>query len=195
MARSRRSELTEQERRFADAYFVCLDVKQSLAAAAYTGNPEALRKAGYRLLTSDRVQAYLQNRREKVVSATDQTLNEILTQLKTIAFCNIKDVATWDAQGVHFKNSDQISDEKAQAIRRIKGRKRSLLGKDGEVTGETFDFEVELHNKEMALKTLATYYGIDSDWNSLIAGLARFGLVLKEDANQLSGWRVDRLEK
>ncbi|MBW4524090.1 MAG: terminase small subunit [Phormidium tanganyikae FI6-MK23] len=195
MAKTRSTEIPERARRFADAYFVSMNALEALKAAGYAGNSDALRKQSYRLLTDDRVQTYLETRRAKLVQATDHTLLEVIAQLKTIAFANIKDVASWTTDSVDFKPSSEIPSEQAQAIRRVKGRKRPVFGKDGEKVGESLDFELELHNKEAALKLLASYYGIDSDWNSIVAGLARFNLVLKEDSNQPSGWRVDRLEK
>ena len=182
-------------RRFADAYFTTLDVMESLAIAGYTGNYDALRKQGYRLLNDDRVQAYLQQRRESLVEKTDGTLLEILGELKAIAFADITQIASWTETDVTFKPSAELDRGTAKAVKRIKARKRSVTNQQGEVVGESIDFELDLHNKETALKTLATYYGIDSDWNTLVTGLARFGLVLKEDQSQPSGWRVDRLEK
>lgn len=195
MPRTRSTALTEQQRRFADAYFTSLNVLDSLAIAGYKGNYDALRRQGHRLLNDDRVQAYLQSRREKVIESTDRTLVEVIDQLKAIAFCNIKDFATWTSDGVEFIDSDKLDRTSAYAIKKIKGKKRPSFDKQGNAAGESLEFELELCNKEQALKILATYYGIDSDWNSLIAGLARFGLVLKEDTDQPSGWRVDRLEK
>ncbi|MBW4440148.1 MAG: terminase small subunit [Plectolyngbya sp. WJT66-NPBG17] len=191
MAKTRSIDISERARRFADAYFLSLNPIESARSAGYEGSEATLRKQSYRLLTDDRVQGHLETRRAKLVQATDNTLLEVIAQLKTIAFTNIKDVASWTTDSVDFKPSSEIPSEQAQAIRRVKGRKRPVFGKDGEKVGESLDFELELHNKEAALKLLASYYGIDSDWNSIVAGLARFNLVLKEDSNQPSGWRVD----
>lgn len=69
-----------------------------------------------------------------------------------------------------------------------------LSWKDGEgqVIDQSVEIDIELHQKEAALKLLSSYYGIDSDFDKAVSTLQRYGLFLKQDADQPSGWRVDR---
>lgn len=182
-------------KRFADAYFITLNGVESARQAGYQGDNSTLATRASELLKDDRVQAYLQEKRDRMSEENDATLNDVLDHLKLAAFANIKDFAKWTRDSVEFIESDKLDRASAYAIKKIKGKKRPVFDKEGNLADESLEFEVELCNKEQALKTLATYYGIDSDWNAIVAGLARFNLVLKEDTNQPSGWRVDRLEK
>ena len=81
-----------------------------------------------------------------------QNKDGIAQALIDIARANLTDVIKWDAQGnVTVKASDEISDEVASAIKKL----RVTRSKDGDPT-----LEIEMHDKISVLRVLAKSAGL-----------------------------------
>lgn len=195
MANKRSKTIPPQMKVFADAFFMTRNKVEAAREAGYSGTDKALAVRASELLKDDRVAAYLKERSDRLLEREDNVIDDLLNDLKLLSKANMKNYASWKDGKVEYKDSEEITDEEAYAIRKVKSKTHVSYGKEGDISSETSELEIELHNKESALKLRASYYGIDSDWNAIVAGLARFNLVLKEDNTQSSGWRVDRLEK
>lgn len=85
---------------------------------------------------------------------------EVISELKKIAFSKITDVCHWDASGnVAFFESNQLEPETQSAIETMRI----------EMTQFGPKIMVKMHSKQSALATLAHYYNVDVDMNSLLA--------------------------
>lgn len=74
------SELTEKQKRFADEYLKDLNAKQAAIRSGYSEKTAEFQAS--RLLSKDKVQAYLDSKRAKLEKKTEITQEWVLTELK-----------------------------------------------------------------------------------------------------------------
>ena len=176
--------LTDKQRRFCEEYLKDFNGTLAYTRAGYAGNSTTARKNASKLLTNTDIQAYLAKFRSQAQKRTEVTIDRTLQEIARVAFCNLKDAADFNSEGVAFKDSKQLPDEVTAAIESVtytaseKGVRQSI----------------KMHNKIAALSLLAKFFGIDSDFNQAVAVLKRFGLALLVDENSDLGWRLEKHE-
>jgi hypothetical protein len=84
---------------------------------------------------------------------------KVIAEIATIAFADIRDVATWTESGVLFVPSGELEDHEAKAIASVKSRRRVHRDKEGGET-EVTELEVKLHPKLDALEKLSKHLGL-----------------------------------
>lgn len=84
------NELNEKQKRFADAYVISLNAKQSAIEAGYSENSAEV--TGCRLLSDVKVDAYIQERLHKRSERTEITQDFVLRELAKIAGFDARDM-------------------------------------------------------------------------------------------------------
>ena len=94
-----------------------LNGTQAAIKAGYS--PKTAKVQGSRLLTYADVRALVEKRVRESLEKTDMLTAQWLKKVKMLIDFDMREVATWGADGVRFKQSDEISDEAAYAITEI----------------------------------------------------------------------------
>jgi hypothetical protein len=156
------TELEPRTQKFLDHYHSSFNLPESWRAAGLKPQPgETVAQSAANLLCSPVARDYLiELSRRATKPANDQTEGGlVISELQSIAKSKITDVCNWDATGnVGFKASTEIDDKTAAAIETLRI----------EMTQFGPKIMVKMHSKQAALTTLARYYNVDVDLNSLL---------------------------
>lgn len=102
-----------------------------------------------RLTAEDKVQARIQELRDKAAEANEVTIERIVAEVVKIAFANQRDLMTWGPQGVKLRASDELTDEQAAAVSEVAESVSSTGG----------SLKLKTHDKLGALRFLAELKG------------------------------------
>ncbi|MBD3251442.1 hypothetical protein GF380_03230 [Candidatus Uhrbacteria bacterium] len=136
-------DLTDKQRLFAEHYLQTLNATEAARAAGYKGSYGTLRMVGSRNLTKDNIKAYIEERIKPTIMQTD----EVLERLSEQARASLGDfLEIIPGTGFARVNMEKAAD-KLHLI-------RNFRIKDGNIV------EVDLHNSQTALVTLAKIHGL-----------------------------------
>jgi len=180
----------DKQRRFCELYVENLDRAAAYKGANYSTNTEASTyNAASRLLGDVCCSRYIDYLLNKQQRSRVQLRARIVQERERLAFANIADCIKIDSEGlVTSKDPKDLPRDLTAAIRTIWAEKKvtRIPGGGEEVTVTT---KMEMHSKEGSLKSLEKMTGLDSDLNSAIAVLDKYGIELKQDGNE---WYVSR---
>ena len=140
---SARARTRRKWQRFADEYLVDMNAKQAALRAGF------LRNSASELLQNRFIQKAVEEGLERRSKEVAIQANDVIRELRHVAFSDIYDYVTWDDGnvGVKLRPSQEITPQARKAIRRIKTKP------GGEV-------EIELFNKLDALEKIAKHLGM-----------------------------------
>lgn len=147
--------LEEAQQRFADEYLVDFNATAAYQRAGYRARGNAAEAAASRLLTNERVQAYLATRRQALLKRTDTSQEATLKRLAHLALGDRRALFNTDGS---LKAMHELSEEDAALIQGIEVVELRL-GK-GEDTTIGVTKKVRLVNGLDAVKTLGLHYGM-----------------------------------
>ncbi len=137
--------LTARQARFVEEYLIDLNATQAALRAGYS--PKTAYAQGARLLqkpdVAEAVDAAIQERTERLEIEAD----DVVLELRRIAFSDIGDYVEWDTDEVRPKESHEIPAEARHAIAKVT---RTTNG----------SVQVSLHGKVRALDLLARHLGM-----------------------------------
>ena len=102
-----------------------------------------------RLAAENKVQARIQELREKAADANEVTIERIVAEVVKIAFANQRDLMRWGPNGVKLLDSEELTDEQAAAV--------SEVAETFSATGGSL--KLKTHDKLGALRFLAELKG------------------------------------
>lgn len=184
--------LSDKQRQFCREYLKDFNATAAYLRAGYDCSSETARRNASRMLTNADIQAYLSQLRTEVSSRTEVSIDKTVQEIARIAFSSITDILSFDASGVTFKDSQQLSEDAKAAIAQVKSTEmiREFRG----VKETRVELSGKMHNKIAALTLLADFFGIRDDFNKARATLQRYGLLLEPDNNSPIGWRLERVD-
>jgi phage terminase small subunit len=136
---------TPQMRAFVDQYFLC-DFNAYAAAKAAGYSAKSARSQASKLLNNPLIRHEIEKRHRSRGNKADITADRVLSELGRLGFSDLRDVASWTANGLQLKSSEEISDDAAASLRSIKE------SKDG--------VQVTQHDKKGALELLGKHLGL-----------------------------------
>ena len=139
--------LSEQEHLFIAEYI--RNGGRPVAAAAlagYDGDEEGAVRWSRALLRRDDVWKAICARREELAVEAQISQERIVAELKSLAFSDMRGIASWGPEGVALTSSEWLMPDQAAAVKKIGA-------KDGNHT-------IELHDKIAALDKLGKYLGM-----------------------------------
>lgn len=183
--------LTRKQQLFCQEYLIDLNATAAYTRAGFLASPEAARRNASRLMTKADIQVFISELQQERSQRTEITGDRVIQEVARIAFANVSDVLTFnDQSGVVFKNSDELSDDVKAAIAEVSSdveTRTHRTGDSDQETERTVKRKLKMHSKMDALKLLASYLGLTSDFNMAIATLQKYGLNLRQTE---SGWEV-----
>lgn len=148
------SDLTPKQRLFVAEYLIDRNAARAAAAAGYS--ERTARAIGAENLTKPNIAAAIQARSQALTDEAEATQERTLRELVRLAFSDLRDVVSWDAEGnLTFKPSDELSEDAARAISKITRTRRHF--KDGEYEDR---LTIELQPKLKALELIAKHNGL-----------------------------------
>ena len=143
--------LTEKQIRFVEAMLIEPDAKAAYIKAGYSARGSAAEVNASRLLRNAKVKAALKELRQQRSIRTEITADRVLQEIAAISFSRITDVVSFDADGVDFKNSDELDDKAKAAI-------ASVTYSNSQNGG--IRQSAKMHDKIAALTLLCKHLGI-----------------------------------
>ncbi len=161
--------LSPKQARFVEEYLIDLNATQAAVRAGYS--PKTAGQVGFENLKKPEIQeaitAAIQARSERTLAEAD----EVVLELKRLAFSNIREYVEWGPEGVKLKESAGLDDAASRCIAEVSETKSEK--------GGTVKFK--LHDKRGALTDLMRHLGLFND-NLNLGGTVGFRWedVLKE---------------
>lgn len=143
-------ELTPKQLKFVEEYLLDHNAKGAAIRAGYAEIGAATR--GHKMLHNPKVQTVLQQRLKARAAAAKDDVDAIITELKRIAFGDVRGVLSWGPQGVHIKPSDSLSDAVASTVAEVSEAPGRLI-------------KIKQHDKMKALELLGRHLGM---WNDKV---------------------------
>lgn len=146
--------------RFVDEYLVDLNITQAAIRCGYSRASAG--QQGNRLFRNVQIRAEIDRRMAERAQKTGVTAERVVQELARMGLADVRDVAEWDASGVRFKASADLTENAARAIQSVKSRERTTYDADGNPT-TTVELELKLYPKDPALNLLARHLGMLKD--------------------------------
>lgn len=153
------AELTGKQKRFVEEYLLDINATKAAIRAGYSAKTaEAI---GWENLRKPEIQAAIQAAMQQRSERTQIDQDWVLKRLAVIADADIKNVASWGATGVSFKDSDELEWGAAYGIKKVKEHKvfRQSNGPDPDMIVDQ-KLELEQHDKLKALELIAKHLGM-----------------------------------
>jgi phage terminase small subunit len=110
-------ELTDKQQRFVDEYLIDLNATQAAIRAGYS--EDSARQIASENLSKPDIQDAIQAAMEARSERTQIDQDWVLKRLALLADAKTTEVVSWDAGGVYFKNSDELTPEQAYLISEV----------------------------------------------------------------------------
>ncbi len=143
--------LTPKQARFVEEYLVDLNATQAAVRAGYSA--KTAKQQGQRLLTNVDVQAAVTEAQKARSERTNAEADDVVLELKRLAFSNIRQYVEWGPDGVKLKDSTGLDDAASRCIAEVSETKSEK--------GGTVKFK--LHDKRGALTDLMRHLGLFND--------------------------------
>lgn len=100
------AKLTPKQERFVEEYLCDLNATQAAIRAGYSEKRAS--EIGYQLLQKTTVSNAIETAIKKREERTDITQDMVVAQLAKIAFLDIRDIVTWDKDGIKVRPSEEV---------------------------------------------------------------------------------------
>ena len=145
---------------FAREYLLDLNSQQAAVRCGYSKRSAA--QQGSRLLKDVKIKAEIDREMALRSQKTGISAQRVVQELARIGLADVRDVMSWDAAGVTFIPSADLSDDAARGIQSVKSRERTSVDNEGNAS-VVVELEVKMHPKEPALNLLARHLGMLKD--------------------------------
>lgn len=182
--------LTELQARFVLELVACgYNAAEAARRAGYSSS--TAKNTGYKNLEKSHIQAAIAAVTQPLTEAAEIEAERVLEEFRRIAFSNILDVVSWDAEGrVTVVPSEEIPREVGAAIKKMEFRE--TVGEEGEVLNRRV--KLELHGKTKAMEQLGKYLGLWTDPTELqVQVLQVFNQLSPEELARLEGMDDEEL--
>lgn len=144
--------LTKTERAFLNEYIKDFNGRRAYQATykrCKSENTAAVEAS--RILRKPKVAAELERRLRQLQTKAELDTDEIIQEMKKLAFANQQDYTGFGSDGVKLKDSDNLTRNQMAAISEVRETR----------TGRYKTFQLKLHDKKGALDSLARWAGIE----------------------------------
>lgn len=140
--------MTPRQARFVDEYLIDLNATQAAMRAGYS--KKTAEAQGSRLLRNVKVAGAISLAIEQRSQRTAVTADQVLEELRRVAFADIRSIVHWGPDGVRLVPADMVPDSAAAMISEVSQTS----------TGE---LKVKMHSKLTALHDLGKHLGLFID--------------------------------
>lgn len=167
--------LTELQARFVHEYPACgFNASEAARRAGYS--EKTAPEIGYENLTKPHIQRALSEYLEKLTDRAEIRAEDVLEEYRRIAFSSLRDVVRWGPDGVELRDSEELPDEVAAAVREVEVNE--WRQEDGTVRRRA---KVKMHRKEKALDKLGEFLELWTDRSDVRVELYQYFATLPPD--------------
>lgn len=148
--------LTHPEQLFVLHLLADPKLSQTAAAIGAGYSKRRARQAGSEIAHRPHVKAAIDAAIEARCARIAVTADNVVDELRRIAFADPRRAMEWDGEGVRFIPSDEIDTDTAHSIAEVTSRRRTTTDEDGRET-VTVEMRMKHHSKEGALALLARH--------------------------------------
>lgn len=149
--------LNNKHKVFADAYLINGNASESAVIAGYSFKTRGI--AGYKLLKRADVQLYLQERANEVAKETEPLQEQVLSELKTMAFVDYGKFIRIGEDGEPILDLTNADAQDLRAITSVATKRSTRTDKDGVTTTEVTS-RLGLADKYRGLELLGKHLGM-----------------------------------
>lgn len=149
--------ITDLQYRFVQEYLVDFNATAAYLRAGYKATTETARTNASRLLTNAHIQAALQAETRQLFARYNVTPERVLREYARLAFSDMRQYLTWDAQGVTLRDAATLDADAVAAVAEVTELPT--------VTGKTV--KLKLHSKTDGLNGLAKYLDLFGETKAL----------------------------
>jgi phage terminase small subunit len=180
--------LTDKQERFCEEFLKSFNATEAYRTV-YRCSQKAAESGGSRSLRNGKVQRYLSVLRSRVSRKAEVSLERTIQELARVAYSDITELLSFDSEGVTFRDSKTLPKDTTAAIESISSQ--TTVTRQGSQEETRVTLKAKLHNKMAALSQLMEFHGAKDEFNKARKALKRYGLLLLEDDDSESGWRVE----
>lgn len=157
--RARRSpvdrKLTDKQARFVEEYLKDLNATRAAERAGY----KTPRQQGARLLSNAVIAEQISKAKHRRSERTEIKQDQVLRELALVAFSSMKQVASWNEDGVYFYDSEGLTDGQDKLIHEIT-ETETIRSSTKDETVLSRRRKIKLHSKISALELLGKHLGL-----------------------------------
>lgn len=155
--------LTPLQARFVDEYLIDLCATHAAIRAGYS--PNTAKDSGNKNLRRPHIAKLVQEKMDERAKRTEINQDWVLKRLALLADANPKQLASWDAAGVEFKDSDALTDDEAYTIAEVvlKETIKAGEGEDVILSREKRLRQITDTTKAKALELIGKHLGMFTD--------------------------------
>lgn len=146
------STLNHKQQRFVDEYMIDSNAYRAYCMAGYSGRGNSGYVSASQLLKNPKVKAAIEHRRGLISATLKVTQEDVIKELKLIAFSNIGDYVQFGGKKVRLKASHELSREHLSVIEQVVEQTN---------TAGLKSIKLKLHPKLAALGILAKFTEVD----------------------------------
>ena len=150
--------LTVRQQAFVAEYLVDLNATQAAIRAGYSSKGADVTAS--KLLVVPKVARAVAEAFAARAKRTEIEADTVLRELARIAFSDIRDVVSWDADGLELKASDTLTVDAAATVKEIRSSKTTTTEDRGRREVERVEHVVKLYDKQRALVDLGRHLGL-----------------------------------
>lgn len=170
-------ELTEKQKLFCDEYLIDFNGKQAAIRAKYS--PDTAENQASRLLSYDKVQAYLQAKKEKIAKKVEHSAERTLQEISRLAYQDVRKFYREDGSLIPIK---ELDDDAAAVIAGFDLEETFERDAEGKIIPKSRIKKIKRFGKDKALEMLAKHYKLYSD-----------ATVINNNLPPMSNEQVDRI--
>lgn len=146
------SKLKGKQLRFCEEYLIDLNATQAAIRAGYSKKTAG--SIGQENLTKPEIVEFIQDLQRKRSERTGISADRVLAEVANIAFSNMRDFAEFGADGIRFKDSENVTDEQMKLVSELSQEVKEFKGV------KTTSVKFKLYPKDAALYNLMRHLGL-----------------------------------
>jgi len=157
--------LTPKQLRFVEQYLIDLNATQAAIRAGYS--PKTARQTAAENLSKPDIAAAIASRSQRVNTSAELKAEDVLRELRRIAFLDPRSVFEWGPSGVTVKSSKDLTPDQAACISEVSET----------TTAHGGTIRVKLCDKLAALAKLCDHLGLDAPKQIEVKANAKLELI------------------
>jgi phage terminase small subunit len=146
--------LSPRHKKFVAEYLVDLCATQAAIRAGYSARTAG--SSGERMLKTVEIARAVEAGKAKRLERIEVTQDQVVQELRRIAFSDPRSVMTWGPKGVRLRSSKALTNDEARLV--------------AEVSETAQGMRLKMHDKPRALELLGRHLGIFSDGPTVVIG-------------------------
>lgn len=170
--------LNPRQMRFADEYLIDFNAYRAYCVAGYKGRGNSGYATSSQLLRHPKVREYIEHKKGLIAQQVKVTQEDVIKELKLIAFSNIGDYVEFGGKRVRLKASHELTREQLSVIEQVVEQTN---------TAGLKSIKLKLHPKLTALGILAKHTDVDAGDDNGKLSAEQLAQSLKDVADAMNG--------